>query len=800
MTLVVCWLVYPAVMVALCLGCGLLVDALAGRTVPGALRVPVGVATIVVVAQFTTWSGATAKLTTPLLVLLAIGGVVVRRDRLRRPTSWAPYAAAAAVYAVYAAPIVLTGEPSWAGFVKLDDTATWLTFTDRLFDAGYGYGGLDPSTYREVLRANFRLGYPVGAFLAFGAGRPLVGQDLAWIFQPHLAFLAGALALALQQLLAGLRLGPWTRAGAAFVAAQAATLYAYVMWGGIKEVLAALLLALLAGTLPPLWAAQPRLRAGLPLAVAGAAFFAVFGPPSGAWLGPLALVASVPALWRAGLRRVPHTLARLGATGTAALLLALPTILIAWHFRLVGSGLAAGGTPDEDIGNLFGPLDLLQVLGVWPVGDFRTAPEAMGPTHLILAVLAVSALAGVGLSVRRGAWSLLAYAAFVAAGSSAALAVGGTWIDGKTMAMTSPVAVALALGGALAVVRGRATRGALAASVLGGTAAAAVTAGVLWSSALTYDEVSPAPHERMAELEEIGERFAGQGPALFTEYTPFAARHFLRSMDPEGATELRWRDIRLADGSVPPPKASMEIDDFALRDVLAYRTLVLRRMPTSSRPPSAYRRVWSGDAYDVWRREQRGRIVEHVPFGDAQDAAAVPPCSELRRLARVASDAGGRVVAAVRATSVLAPVEGAQLPAAWPSQGAGAVVPKTPDTAVIEAEVPRAGSYSVWLGGTFGRGITVLVDGREVGRLRDERQHAGQYLRTGAIRLFRGRHLVSLRFPSDGLRPGDGDTTLEMGPVLLSPDAPAASVRTVEPARVESLCRTALDWAEVVVP
>lgn len=797
MTLVMSWLVYPVLMAALCLGCGLLVDALAGRSVPGLLLVPVGVAAIIVVAQFTTWSGATAELTTPLLVVLAIGGFVVGRGRLRRPASWAPYGAAAGVYAVYAAPIVLTGEPSWAGFVKLDDTATWLTFTDRLFDDGYGYDGLDPSTYREVLRANFRLGYPVGAFMAFGAGQPLVGQDLAWIFQPHLAFLAGALALVLQQLVAGLRLGPWARAGVAFVAAQAATLYAYVMWGGIKEVLAALLLALLGAALPPLWAAQPRVRAGLPLAVGAAAFFAVFGPASGAWLGPLALVAATPALWRSGVRRLPMTAARLVATGAAALLLALPTIVIAWHFRLVGSGLAAGGTPDEDIGNLFGPLDLLQVLGVWPAGDFRRAPDAMGLTELILVVLVVSALAGAWLAFRRGAWALLAYAAFTGVGSAAALRVGGTWIDGKTMAMTAPLAVTLALGGALALVHAGATRG---VRVLGGAAAVVVAAGVLWSTALTYDEVAPAPHERMAELEEIGERFAGEGPALFTEYTPFAARHFLRSMDPEGATELRWRDIRLADGSVPPPKLSMEIDDFALRDVLLYRTLVLRRMPTSSRPPSAYRRVWSGGAYDVWRRDQRGRIVEHVPFGDEDDAAAVPPCGELRRLGRVASDEGGQLVAAVRPESVLAPVEGAQLPAGWPSQGDGVVVPKTPDTAVIEAEVPRSGTYSVWVGGTFGRGITVLVDGRTVGGLRDERQHAGQFLRAGAIRLSRGRHLVSLRFPGDGLRPGDGDTTLEMGPVLLSPEAPAASVETVPSARAESLCGTALDWAEVVVP
>ncbi|MEX2448678.1 MAG: hypothetical protein WD404_08045, partial [Solirubrobacterales bacterium] len=63
MSLFVAWVVYPLVLLALCLGLGLLVDVLSGWRLPGALLAPVGLAAIVVVGQFTTLAEATAELT-----------------------------------------------------------------------------------------------------------------------------------------------------------------------------------------------------------------------------------------------------------------------------------------------------------------------------------------------------------------------------------------------------------------------------------------------------------------------------------------------------------------------------------------------------------------------------------------------------------------------------------------------------------------------------------------------------------------------------------------------------------------
>ena len=64
-----------------------------------------------------------------------------------------------------------------------------------------------------------------------GIGHSLLSYDIAWLFQPYLAFLAVALALSLYSLLEPVARSPRLRALAAFVAAQPALLYGYSLWG-----------------------------------------------------------------------------------------------------------------------------------------------------------------------------------------------------------------------------------------------------------------------------------------------------------------------------------------------------------------------------------------------------------------------------------------------------------------------------------------------------------------------------------------------------------------------------------------
>jgi hypothetical protein len=151
MTLFICWVVFPALLMALSFGCGLLVERIAGIDLPGVLLPGVGLAAIIVVAGFTTILDGTAELTAPLIVALAAVGLGLSLPwRLRRPEWWA-IGAAVGVFVVYAAPIVLSGEPTFSGYIKLDDTASWLGITDRVMQHGRSLAGLEPSSYQAML-------------------------------------------------------------------------------------------------------------------------------------------------------------------------------------------------------------------------------------------------------------------------------------------------------------------------------------------------------------------------------------------------------------------------------------------------------------------------------------------------------------------------------------------------------------------------------------------------------------------------------------------------------------------------
>src|SRR5581483_9379422 len=127
---------------------------------------PVGFAGIVVVADTTTLSASTARHVTPLVVALAVAGFALAAwgDRLRtlRPDAWA-VGAVVAVFAVYAAPVVMLGRATFAGYSSLDDTAQWFSLIDRVMSYGRSAAGLPPSTYHHILHEYLHTGYPVGS-------------------------------------------------------------------------------------------------------------------------------------------------------------------------------------------------------------------------------------------------------------------------------------------------------------------------------------------------------------------------------------------------------------------------------------------------------------------------------------------------------------------------------------------------------------------------------------------------------------------------------------------------------------
>ena len=160
-----------------------------------------------------------------------------------------------------------------------------------------------------------------------------------------------------------------------------------------------------------------------------------------------------------------------------------------------------------------------------------------------------------------------------------------------------------------------------------------IAGGVLWSNVDQYHDVWLAPRGQLHDLETIGHRFAGDGPALMTDYEPYGARHFLRSLDPEGASELRRRYDYLANGKSLDKGDSADIDRFRLDQVLVYRTLVLRR----GRPRAGRRRSTAR----LERPLVRGLAAARAPDPDdraapaarrASQAAAVPSCAAIKAL------------------------------------------------------------------------------------------------------------------------------------------------------------------------
>jgi hypothetical protein len=788
--LLLAWIVFPLVLGMLSLGCGLLVERTSGVELPRALLPPLGLALIIVEADLVTMTGGTAQLATPLAIALAIVGFGLGAHRLRRSGIWA-LACAAATFVVYAAPIVLSGQATFAGYITLDDTSTWLALTDRVMDHGRTLTGLAPSTYQQVLTDYLTGGYPLGAFMPLGLGGKLTGQGIAWLFQPTIAFYGAMLALAIYAASARLVSSRVLRALVGFLGAQAALLFSYSLWSGIKELVAAAMIALVCASVAATIDRWHTLRPTLPSALAVAALFAVLSPAGAVWL-LLPMIVAIAVLSPHGLRRS----ARIGAALAGMIaLLSIPSIAIARSFF----GGASGGeiTSSTGVANLGHPLDALQVFGIWPATDFRGRPHDVPATDVLIAILLVGVAAGLVLAWRRHAWGMPLY---LATGVSGFLLVLGLehvglsspWLNAKAMADASPALVGAGVAGAAALFEtGRRVEGA----VIG----AAIAAGVLWSNGLSYSNAWLAPRQALGELQNIGNQFAGQGPALMTDPEPYGTRHFLRNLDPEGASERRRRVIPLLNGQGLAKGVYADLDQFQLGGILVYKTLVLDRSPSESRPPSVYRLVWSGRYYDVWQRpDAYPQILEHAPLGDSLQPGGVPGCSEVMRLAAVAGPSG-RLAAAPRTPGVVVDFAGVPLPNGWRSDAGGHVFPTKGGALAKDFTVPRADRYGLWLGGSFRDRVRLYVDGRLVADARDRLTPSG-YEPLGQVVLGAGGHRLVLRYSGADLYPGSGGSQFALGPLILSRGPEGVPVRYVPSADAGTLCGRDLDWIEALGP
>src|SRR4051794_29429312 len=763
---VLSWLVAPLLLAALSLGCGLLVAAAAERTgaprgepFPGVLLLPTGFALLVVLTSLLTNWQLTAPLSGVGPVLVALAGFVAGRRRLLawRPSgsamrlgAWAALAAVVPALTI-GAPVILTGHAGLTGYTKITDLGHQIAFIEYLRTDGRApvTAQTATSSFDQVV-AKLAANYPSGTQSVVATLGDLTRVDVAWMYQPVLAFVAAMLGLALFVILRRAIPPPGWRALAAAVAAQPTILVAYALAAGIKEISGAaaiaLVVAVFAERRPLGWSAL------VPGAIAIGAAFAIFSVTILPWVGVIFLVFAAFELVSERTERKATVLRWAGIWALAAVV----------TFPFVQDGVqllkATGSTGPVGLGNLAAPVSAWSTVGPWITADHRFPLAQYGEPKLTYALIAI-ALALVAI----GAVKAIAMRdrAMIAIGVGGAIALGyilrnsDPWVQLKAFCMTAPLALCLAFSGAAWLVTRRrpavlripiALAGLWAAALLGG--------GVLYGNALQYRHAPLVPYERMAELRQLDKQFAGQGPTLAPDFDEFA-EYFLRRADGSGLVDP-WRGMAYNRFADPLLKMFRDTDEYDQRFLQGYRLIIRRRNPLASRPPSDYRLVETTRWYEAWRRTGDPRLIEaHYPLLTNKPAERTKAfCARVQQSVDKAGP-GARIRYAVppAGTTAIEP-DRRYVPGTW------TLLPKTGD---IRAGAPgleqqpftlkQAGTYRVYLRGSVGRPVVVSIDGRVAGRPRWGGSYGGPYELLAPMTLRGGAPVLPLRRGGGGPLP-----------------------------------------------
>ena len=797
MTFVTATILFPALLVVLALGTGLLVDRASGGILPGVLLVPVGLGGLVAIAELFAWKSATGSLTPFALLVCGAAGYALGFTRLRaaRPDWWV-VAAALGAYVALCAPVLLSGHVTMGGYL-LDTTVGFhLLGSDYLLDHGRVFDQLPVSTYRMTLEAYFGTQYPSGGHTLLGGAGRIVGVDRIWLYQPFLSLLLASCVPTLYYLAREASLPRFLAAAGSMLAAIPALVYAYAQMGAIKELTAlpfVLLLGAMLVLLPRLLARGPR--GALVPAVVGAAGIGAIGLAFVPWLGLAALAGLVLLVLESRDRRalLRPLLGWTAALSVAVVVLALPTFgPLSDSLRLTESFSTSNVGAVNDPGNLLRPLKKEQMLGVWLTGGHRGDPvNWFQETYVLIGVALIAALLGLLFIVRNRRWTLVAWVAVMAVVWAVLTKRGVTWTDAKLLVITSPVVVLLAVFGVESLWRaGR--------RVEGGVVGVALAVGILASNAFTYHDTNLLPNQRYEELMSIGDRFGSDQAALLPEFDEIAL-YALQDLPPDGPG-FSYKNPQLgllADGTAAGYGRSYDLDQLPPTAVESYETIVARRRPNASRPPSSFERVFSGRFYDVWRNRRDREILAHVPAGSGLQAAGRANCADVRRAASGA-DPGSTVSYLPRPRlPVVNPVKAKRSPG-W-AETTGGVGLYTPGELSANVSVETGGRYRIWLKGEFGRELRVYLNGERVGQISYETGNDGNYGTPIDATLEPGRNRLVIERGGGSLRPGD-NMPGALRAIIFEPLGLPTELKSVDLSDWRDACRSTVDWVEIVKP
>jgi hypothetical protein len=825
-TFLVEWLGFPAAMLAICAGLGLLVARISGH-LDALLVLPVGLATAYTVGVMTT-AGPTLAPGGGWVIagLAAIGLLLALRSGIPRPArsqlraaAW-PALAALGVFLIVGGPVISGGQPSYTGYLHIVDIGHQFDLGAHVADAGRQAlppvvpGGALPSGANEVVSGFLAAGYPVGGQSLVALLGNLIGTDQIWLWQPFIAFVAAMGALAAYRL-AGQLIGPRPLRGvAALIAPQANILYGYTIDGGIKEISSAIFLLLSAAILVDGRATVARWRRPVPLALALSAALASISLTIVPWIGMLLAVTGIGTVFgeltqcgRVVLARWRHRAAERwpvppwrvlfgwGELCALTALLSFPAISVASKAAAVAS--SSNVLPGN--GNLVGPMPVSATNGVWITGDYRF-PLALGHaqvTHAAAVLVLVLAVVGTIAAILRRRWPLVALAA---AGAAALLYIFGKydsgWLRFKAECVTAPISLLLAFSGAGALLSWRRARPAVGwiAPVV---ASLLIAGAVLWGNALEYHDTTLAPYEPLHELEDIGNRYAGNGPTFYPAFDE-VAEYLLRKMTAFSTEDPPLNHPIDFVGGYPTQFFQLDLNTISATYLALLKYIVQRRSPGYSRPPGDFTLVDRTRYFDVFERTgSPTRIFAHLPLAGAPRTAAV--CRSAQAQLRAAGPGASiDYVVDPDAVQIIAPLMAHSTD--FNVLGGGAFAPTGPGWAESEFTLPRAGRWQVWLGGSIERPVRIDVDGRHVGTVGWIPSYPFQYAQAATLTLSAGPHKLYLSRGGGSLRGGNGDgfdeSNRTIGPIEFSQGAMAEQPITSAPgSALPRLCADGQPWS-----
>ena len=705
--------------------------------------------------------------------------------------------AALGAYALYLAPVALTGHWTWPGYNFVNDTAPNFLFADLLSRQGVSLpAAIDSSTATiQATRSPWAIRWERMALLA--SVQPLAGAESAAIYHPTLAAIAGLAAMAMAQIArrAGLRTAK--RCDCRRVAGRAPSCStATGLHGSIKEELVLALMATGAALAREALDRELSIRLAVLIALCAAALLHVFSAVGGAYALVLGLLLLVVALAEG---RGLVAIGRLAGVGVAIAVVGSRPESLGRHELRQACGrrfCERGGASTAYLGHLVRPLPLDQVAGVWFSRDYREpVPPGDGTENtLAVVVVALLAVAGVVLELRRrrpAGLLLLIPMAVVAASLAPQLS---PYAGGKLLVVLSPAVVLMAAIGGFGLLATRVRW----MQVLAGLGLAVLVTSVLISDSLGYRVATLAPPDRVDAMTEAAAHATGGGLWLVNEWEEFA-KYFMREIKVNAAFEAE--SPRPAELRKPRPIFGRyyDLDALTLPYVNSFPGIIKRRSPSASRPPASFKLSYENDYYEVWRRQNGPAVIEHIPLQRRHVASAKLGCKRVLALAAGARPGDQLVAATPPEVVLLDPLHAGLRPRGWVPNvdPAGTVTPVTPGEMMF-APRTTSGRFRVWIRGSFGRPTAAYIDGRKVGEA-DEINTPGQWEQVGEVNLTSGTHRAKLQRPGGSLAPGNAWRG-ELGPVALERVAPH-QLTAVPPKRAEDrLCGRDWDWIELVRP